>query len=350
MIIGIDIIKSLAIILVISIHSGLWKVDFISSGLIQNTVQYCCRLLCEGVPIFVMINGFLLLGTKGWDERKHIHRTIRLFAILLLWMAILIFAGSVILGQELTLESFCNYYFATALGSNYTGALWFLENLLAVYLVFPVLKVIYDQHIKIFFYLFGVFAFYTVGTQTISRIICLLGLFTKVDMLNSIVAFINRFNPTGNGYYVYCFMLGGFFFCYKEWLTAHSKRLIALGVLSAVGVCFVAVFLSYKTGELQSTGYNYSSIFMTGIMTGLMGAFLPIKRKNTLWHRLFESFGSSTLGMYLLHFIVIWLLDLYYVPDDLFVYRLLKCVIVILLCYILTLIIKRIPYLRKIVT
>ena len=161
-IVGLDVIKAISIVLVIAIHSGLWKVDFIASGLPQNVLQYGCRLLCEGVPIFVMVNGFLLLGVKKWDRCKHLHRTTKLLVILLIWMAILILLGASILGEELTIESFWNYYFATAIGSNYTGVLWFLENLIAVYLIFPVLKYIYDHNTKLFLYLFGIFAFYSV--------------------------------------------------------------------------------------------------------------------------------------------------------------------------------------------
>ena len=347
-IIGLDIIKSLAIILVVSLHSGLWKVDFISSGLIQNTLQYACRLLCEGVPVFVMVNGFLLLGEKKWDKQKHIHRTIRLLAILLLWIAILIFAGSGIVEEQLTIESFFNYYFATALGSNYTGVLWFLQNLIAVYLIFPVLKIVYDHHRKVFFYLFLLFAVYTVGTQTLSWITSLLEISMNVDMLRAFASFINRFNPTGNGYYVYCFMLGGILNNYKEWLIVHQKRLVLLGILSGVSGVAIAVYLSYKTGVLQSTSFNYSSIFMTGIMIGLMGAFLPTKHKNNIIHRFLESFGSSTMGIYLLHIIIIWLTNRYLIMEDTFAFRLLRCVIIIILCYLLTLIIKRIPLLRRI--
>lgn len=346
---GLDVIKSIAIVLVVSVHSGLWNVDFISSGLIQNALQYGCRLLCEGVPFFVMINGYLLLGIKKWDMQKHIMRTLKLLAVLLIWMAILIFVGSAICGEVLTIELFWNYYFATALASTYTGVLWFLENLIAVYLIFPILKAIYDRNTQMFLYLFFIFAFYSVGTHTINWIVNLVNLDNNVDLLYAVASFINRFNPTGNGYYVYCFMLGGICFCYKDWLIVHRKQLVFVGVLSSACVIALAIYLSCKTGMLQSTGFNYSSIFMTGIMVGLMGAFLPANGKNTLICKIINSFGSSTLGIYLLHFIIIWLFSRYLVFEDSFLFRLLKCVLIILISYLLTIVIRRIPIIRKII-
>ncbi len=72
------------------------------------------------------------------------------------WMAIMIIVGSLIEGEQLTLKSFLNYYFATALGSKYTSILWFFEHLLAIYLIYPILKLLFDKHAKMYSYLFAV--------------------------------------------------------------------------------------------------------------------------------------------------------------------------------------------------
>ena len=57
---NIDILKTIAILMVISLHSFLWNTNL--DGSISHYIQYSLRLIMEGVPIFVFVNGFLVLG------------------------------------------------------------------------------------------------------------------------------------------------------------------------------------------------------------------------------------------------------------------------------------------------
>ena len=66
----IDFIKTISIFIIITLHNGTWRTDFISSGSTASLVQYCIRLFCEGVPIFVFLNGFLLFD-KTFNAKKH---------------------------------------------------------------------------------------------------------------------------------------------------------------------------------------------------------------------------------------------------------------------------------------
>ena len=58
--IGLDYLKVLAILMVITLHVRLYRFDFIESGKLFNVVQYALRLITEGVPLFLITNGFLL--------------------------------------------------------------------------------------------------------------------------------------------------------------------------------------------------------------------------------------------------------------------------------------------------
>ncbi len=234
---GLDLIKALAIISVISLHTGLWNVDFLTSRSLGSILQYSLRLLAEGVPAFIMVNGFLLLGKSKWDMRKHAHKILRIFLLLLVWIGILIFAGALITGERLTIDSFFQYYFSTAIGSKYSGVLWFLENLLSVYLVFPCIKFIFDRDKKLYFYIFTLVAFFTVGVNTIGLIRDFLSIYFKVDLLNTIIGFIDRFNPIGNSCYVYYFLLGGILFLNKDWILRKRRTLILSGGGSLCSCC-----------------------------------------------------------------------------------------------------------------
>ncbi len=67
---GIDIIKGVAILLVVSLHSGLWRTDFWPSNSFGRIIQYSFRLLAEGVPIFVMVHGFFTAGIIRIGRRE----------------------------------------------------------------------------------------------------------------------------------------------------------------------------------------------------------------------------------------------------------------------------------------
>ena len=58
---NLDLMKTLGILMVLSLHVPLWDVDFIATPTVSRAVQYALRLVSEGVPVFVAVNGFLLL-------------------------------------------------------------------------------------------------------------------------------------------------------------------------------------------------------------------------------------------------------------------------------------------------
>ena len=64
---NLDLMKALGILMVITIHVPLWKPEFMETDSVGRLVQYAFRIISEGVPIFVTINGLLLLKKKnGW--------------------------------------------------------------------------------------------------------------------------------------------------------------------------------------------------------------------------------------------------------------------------------------------
>lgn len=72
---NIDLLKTIAIIMVIALHSQLFITDFIKDNKISTYIQYFIRILCEGVAIFILVNGFLLINKKQFDFKKHLLKT-----------------------------------------------------------------------------------------------------------------------------------------------------------------------------------------------------------------------------------------------------------------------------------
>ena len=70
--------------------------------------------------------------------------------------------------EPLTISSLLRYILNTAVGSKYTGVLWFLQGLVAVYLIFPVLWHIYHEHYKVFAYIFVILFIFSEGYNRIN--------------------------------------------------------------------------------------------------------------------------------------------------------------------------------------
>ena len=54
----IDYLKAIAIFMVLTLHTGLWHENFIVLKSNISFVEYIFRLISEGVPIFILVNGF----------------------------------------------------------------------------------------------------------------------------------------------------------------------------------------------------------------------------------------------------------------------------------------------------
>ena len=57
---NIDLLKFIAIFMVITLHVPLYFTDFIKTQNIENFIQFSFRLISEGVLIFIFVNGLLI--------------------------------------------------------------------------------------------------------------------------------------------------------------------------------------------------------------------------------------------------------------------------------------------------
>ena len=72
----------------------------------------------------------------------------------MLWGILLVCVGCITSGEKITANGVFQYIILTVVGSKYTGVLWLLQNLLGVYLIFPLLWYTYTEHENIFEYFF----------------------------------------------------------------------------------------------------------------------------------------------------------------------------------------------------
>ena len=306
---NLDLMKALGILMVITIHVPLWKPEFMETDSVGRLLQYAFRIISEGVPVFVTINGLLLLKKKNMDLKAHAEKMLRLFLVLVLWGGVLATVGMYLDNNvdAFTLKDVLHAVLNIQVGAPYTGVLWFLQNLLAVYLVYPMLWYLFNEKYDLYKYLFGVVSLFVLGLRTLGFVRDILAPRFGTDMLSRGIDFMYRLNPIGNGWYVFYFMLGGIMWHNLEAIKSTRVLLIVLGVLSWPAAFGLAYYISVSTGVTYDPSFNYGSIFMVAFILGMFALTIQFENNNA-FTRLACSVGKNTLGMYLGHYLFIFLI------------------------------------------
>lgn len=347
---NLDLLKTIAIFAVVSMHTGVWNVDFISSGSISKIFLYIIRNVIEGVPIFIMINGFLLFS-KPLNIQRHMKKTVKIFILTVIWALILTVSKSLIYREALGIKNILHNVIGFNISNKYAGVLWFLLGLITLYIIFPILRLVYDNE-KLFNYLFIVVAFFSVGLNLLNLCVSIVGLFVTSETLSSIVPFFGQFNPFTNLILLFYFLLGGVVYRYREKLTVNrnKKVLIILGFASWIASSSIGIILSYLKNEIYPVNYNYSQIFLT---FSVMGAYLLstyYKNNGNILNRIITNISQNTMGIYLIHTIIIALISNWYnIYGAVFIVRVLISILITVISWGLTVVIKKIPFIGNIV-
>ncbi len=346
---GLDLMKAFAILVVITLHTGLYVYDFMGFYSIKQMGQYALRIISEGVPFFVTINGFLLLRKKSLDLTQHLKKMGKIFALFMIWAVILAFAGLALARGfgNFTFGDFVDTILNTQVGAPYTGVLWFLQNLLGVYFVYPILRLVYEKDFKLFQYLFWVVFAFVVGLNCVVLVRDLLEAHHNMVRLSAFIDFCNRFKPIGNDWYLFYFMFGGMIWHYYDRVKEKKVLLSVVGVLSWPAAFGVGFALSKLWGYTYNAAFNYGSIFMVLFILGFFALTADYQCNNPV-KRFVSSVGTNTFGMYFSHWLFIFLIDRYFV--SLRDHRLLMYLCVVAASYLFSVIVGKIPYVKKLIS
>lgn len=345
---NIDILKTIAIIMVILLHTLEWNIYFLNDESLRIYLTFFARIMCEGVPIFILVNGFLIINKKFYLD-KFLKKVFRIFIILLIWSAIDITIIMLIQGEGIYFKEIIKNIATTDISNYYTGLLWFLQDLIKLYLFFPILKIVHDNNKKVYNYFFIMITFFTIGIPLISNLLSILQSFMNINVKYFNV-FIEKYNFISNGTFLFYFMLGGYLFEKKNIFEKRENRIFVflIGIISSITVFIYAIVLSKITKVQVAPNFNYSSIFLAITIIGIYAITYKYKNKNHYYNKLIMDIGKNTFGIYLVHkILVIWGIKI--IEENNMTRNLLFSIIIFTLSYIITKLIKRIPVLNKII-
>ena len=207
----------------------------------------------------------------------------------------------------------------------------------------------YVSDFQLFKYGFGIVAFFTVGIDTLQLLRDFVVAVTNDGaILDELIHFINRFSSIGNGWYVFYFMLGGMIFHYLDVIRQKQALFGLVGILSWPLAFLYGYAMSRLTGKVYNASFNYASIFMTFFLIGLIALTCTYKNGGNPIQKLIASVGQNTFGIYLSHMIFISIVTrFFYINSG--ITRIAAFLAVFVASYLFSLVIRKIPGLRRLV-
>jgi surface polysaccharide O-acyltransferase-like enzyme len=338
-----DVIRVVACLCVVMIHASELSISngyTTSSLIISGALDSISRI---GVPLFFMISGALFLDeAKKLDNKKLIHKIFRLILIFSVWTIISLLTvnyNNYIVPniRPLHLGELLNHFI-----SGYP-VLWFLEAIVGLYLLTPILKLWVNKKNKKYV------EYYLILSIIISIVIptiCYYG-GHYYEIFNTINSHLHYFNIS-NMFITY-YVLGWYLHNY----SFEKRKLLYL--FSIIGIILSVILFSYYIKKydnyLDIFNIFQISIFIQSVATFLFFKNIVYKKER----KIVNTISKYSLGIYVSHVIII--LSLYdlrtHIPFIFSHYPLWISFLYIssfLLSLLITFIINKIPILKKIVS
>lgn len=348
---GIDLLKCIAILMVVALHVPL--LHFYMDGVVGSPfrkVQYALRIVMQPVPYFVAINGFLMLKKQSFDLNTHIKKTLTMIALFFIWASILVVAARLIAGEGLTLKQFLCYVFETGDGTgNYAGVLWFMEGLISVYLLYPLLWRTFQEDYRSFCFFFISLSILVVGVSCLELLRDAIRFHTDTEVLDQFIGLCKRFRTESGGWFLFYFCLGGMISHDLDRFMEKRRIMVFAGLAAWVLSYGFAYYMSAQQGSMYDPSFNYESAFTGVFIVAMFALALPYEASEKPFSRMLIAIGKNTFGIFVIHKIFIWIIGRYV---DVFSFgeRVATCLTVTAASYLVTVLMKKTPGLRKLVT
>ncbi len=290
-----DLIRVVALVLIILLHAAAFPPPIptdITPQVMYGwfTADVYSALGHMGVPLFVMLTGFLLLEPSKADEPLKVFfkkRFNRIGLPFIFWSIVYFFWNSYVHNLPLTIDS--------VLESLLSGAylhLWFLYLLVGLYLVTPLLRV-FVKYLdwKRFKYLV---ALWFVGTV--------------------VVWFVNVFGPFNfnTALFVFTGWMGYYLLgVFLQKIKVRSWILVLAACLGIAGAVFGAYISTALVGEKATTFFHESlnfNLIIASVAVYLLLINIPrnrVESRSAKVNKVLGWVGQNTLPIYLMHYIIL---------------------------------------------
>lgn len=355
----IDLMESLAMLFVVAYHLSNLNYKPMEAFTVEAAVNYYLRsvFVCC-VPLFLVTNGYLMFHHE-LSMKQHLKKTLRYVLLTLFWGVVTQGVYYRVEGIAFSLGGFIQELFQWRNGVIY---LWYMGALVIIYLLFPLLKYIYDHQEKLLRYLIVVLAVFTFGNELMNHGVTILNGFRGKTMYWVLMEnWFSMFNPVAEipGYTLVYFCLGAYLQDFLDWLQTFGRKRVnllavaALAVAAAVHGVVFTLLCKATNSYCCSIWYGYETITGFVISVAMVALLGNYQGKWSRGAKLLKLISTHTLGIYFIHMIFVHSLrstawaftPLVNLPGNL-----LWAAGIIGLCLCVVLVLKKIPGIRKLVT
>lgn len=346
-----DGIKGLGILLVVFCHYVLLSEESIAGNVVMT-------LAWSAVPCFMMISGALMHHTQRFSWRKYGTKLAQVYLVMVAWRLIYWAVISGLCTVTATKAELVQYlFFFIDLDDFSMGFLWYMVAYLVVLMVYPVTWYLFRRCEKegkqlVLFLMLVAFAgsiFLSFCSFCLDVLGRLLGCsVVRVDRIAAIMPFVNYGNM------LFYFLLGAFLLEYQERIRQmlDHRRWLA-PVMIAAGLCGLLFVKYVLNGTVRWEGIYLADGYMrlsTVIMSlGMFFLFMQGTLKRTS-HLLAGLLGKYTFGIYYLHALVLIVCEQFLyplIPGRSFGMNCAKTLVVTAFCALVTVLMRRIPVVRR---
>ena len=357
-----DILKAVAMLCVCLYHYPLirhtayarpFPADVLIARFFRNLNVIC-------VPLFMMVNGALVLS-RPFYLKKHAARCGALFAGVYIWYVLTIVIGHAWQsGWGFAAENIRGILMSAQYLTEYAGVgtshLWFVQMLVAIYLLAPLIRAAFDSadrqiRMGVGFFLgaLGVLVFLL---QDIANVRAAVPVLRSIDLSG-----LETFSPVKKMYgaMIVYFVLGGILHrAYDRMLRTPlwlCGGLIAGGALALFAEWYLVTIRTEAMADMVYGGYGCTPALMLTVGVFIAAAKLEQRYRvcSGKLGGLISLVGRNTLAVYYLHWIMgLTVLRLVSVPGS-FAVNLIKAAAMVLICSLIGEGMRRIPVLRRLV-
>lgn len=291
---SLDLIRTLAIFAVLAVHATEQIYSLTAAGVSDLSAVSQIFVLSGlavgrlGVPLFLMLTGYLLLP-RHYDEQSCIlfwkKSWLPLAVVTMLWNAIFfVFLTFFYQGDFVPFAFIKEVLFLKPQGMTH---MWYMAIIVGIYLFIPLLSMLLEK-ISVRLLVFPMLV-------TTVCLICVPSADSLLHMLGK-GAIQSQIALDFSGSYYGLYLLIGYLFSKYTYGRRMSGGFFALG-LAAVAATVLYTWIQARRGIDFNFWYNFFGAFAGGI--GLFGAFVCLPRIPL--HKVFYHFSKNAFGIYLLH-------------------------------------------------
>lgn len=319
----IDFLKNLACLGVVALH-------IFNPSKCSNIIYYVC---VAAIPIFFMVNGFLILNKKEITYKYVLKKIINMVVIILIWNILLF------LQQIIVQHNVINPIKETIRNLVQRGTFfqfWFLGSLIMIYIFLPIIHKILNRSEKVYKFVI---------------VLCLMICFT-IDIINIIFGLMGKEIFTAKiiqtfrlWTWITYFIIGGYIGKYKKEIKSTKKDKIIFFIVMIITLGYQLFISKYVFNNWRVENFYDNIIIMMYIIL-LWKIVYSIKIEKI--SGVIDINVKNIMGIYIVHPLIINAVGSLYNYNNILI-NIMVYIFVLIICILVSTLINKIPKLNRIV-